>query len=209
MAIPKDHKPYLDRKDFAVDPSIALTAEERKQLARYGNWLEALANGAIRPSTPAQERFLLVVSEKVKPESVFEQAWTKVKRERARKLEAEEKKRESARKLEAEKKKRESARKLEAEKKKREAESSSIIAENLKTALSVLRGLLSRGQVLSSLADSLLRQAEEGKKLSPKQIAAVYSLIRRAGDRQRDQSPRVFTGQSRKHGSHRWSHPGS
>jgi hypothetical protein len=46
-------------------------------LARYGYWLEALATGALAPSTPEQLQFLRVCRGEAEPRSAFEVAWAK------------------------------------------------------------------------------------------------------------------------------------
>ena len=50
-----------------------------RALSKYGNWMEALALGAIRPVTPEQEHFLAVDREDAEPATVCERAWVRLK----------------------------------------------------------------------------------------------------------------------------------
>jgi uncharacterized protein YifE (UPF0438 family) len=78
--IPPDHLAYLRRRPFVFNCSTAIfPADELEALAEYGNWLEALASGAIRPATPEQERFLQVDREEAEPSTVCERAWVRLK----------------------------------------------------------------------------------------------------------------------------------
>jgi uncharacterized protein YifE (UPF0438 family) len=54
-------------------------ADELQALSEYGNWLEALAAGAIQPVTPEQEHFLRVNREEAEPSTVCERAWLRLK----------------------------------------------------------------------------------------------------------------------------------
>lgn len=83
MTPPDDHAAYLARADFAVPAEGDFTPAERAVLAKYGRWLEALEGGAIRPATPAQERFLRVARGELAPETEHERAWAKFARLRA------------------------------------------------------------------------------------------------------------------------------
>ncbi len=88
--IPPDHRAHLERRPFAFNCSTAIfPADEREALSEYGNWLEALASGAIQPVTPEQEHFLQVDREEVEPSTVCERAWVRLKGRRE--YEAEEK----------------------------------------------------------------------------------------------------------------------
>src|SRR5262245_43120564 len=53
--------------------------EEISALSERGPWLEALAAGAISPTTPEQEHFLQVDREETEPTSVYERAWVRLK----------------------------------------------------------------------------------------------------------------------------------
>lgn len=78
--IPPDHLMYLRRRPFAFRCSTAVfPPDELDALAEYGNWLEALAAGAIQPVTAEQEHFLRVDREEVEPETLCERAWVRLK----------------------------------------------------------------------------------------------------------------------------------
>ena|SRR2546430_10236357 len=78
--IPPDHLAYLRRRPFAFRCSTAIfPLDELEALANDGNWMEALAAGAIQPVTPEQERFLRVDREEVEPSTVSERAWLRLK----------------------------------------------------------------------------------------------------------------------------------
>jgi hypothetical protein len=66
-----------------------------------------------------------------------------------------------------------------------------------------LRGMLARGEVTSGFADSVLRQWEESRRVSAKQLAGLRRLVARAAERAA--VPRVVGGGGRKPGSHRSS----
>jgi uncharacterized protein YifE (UPF0438 family) len=77
---PPDHLVYLRRRPFAFRCSTEIfPADELEALADYGNWLEALAAGAIRPVTPEQEHFLKVDRDEAEPETLCERAWLRLK----------------------------------------------------------------------------------------------------------------------------------
>jgi hypothetical protein len=71
----------------------------------------------------------------------------------------------------------------------------------------VLRGLIARRQVMSSFAEDLLQNAESYTPLSRSQLNWVHKLVVDAERRSRDRAPTEITGQTRKPGSHRWTHP--
>jgi uncharacterized protein YifE (UPF0438 family) len=78
--IPADHQFHLRRRPFAHRCSTAVfPAEELAALAEYGNWLEALASGAIQPMTAEQEHFLRVDREEAEASTVCERAWLRLK----------------------------------------------------------------------------------------------------------------------------------
>jgi uncharacterized protein YifE (UPF0438 family) len=78
--IPAEHLEYLRRRPFRFRCSTAVfPPEEVEALATYGNWLEALAGGAIAPVTAEQEHFLLVDREQAEPGTVCERAWLRLK----------------------------------------------------------------------------------------------------------------------------------
>jgi uncharacterized protein YifE (UPF0438 family) len=78
--VPPDHLAYLRRRPFAFRCSTAVfPPEELEALAEYGNWLEALASGVIKPVTREQEHFLKVDRDEAEPETVCERAWARLK----------------------------------------------------------------------------------------------------------------------------------
>jgi uncharacterized protein YifE (UPF0438 family) len=78
--VPPDHLVYLRRRPFAFRCSTSIfPADEMQALSENGNWMEALAAGAIQPVTPEQEHFLQVDREEVDPSTVCERAWVRLK----------------------------------------------------------------------------------------------------------------------------------
>src|SRR6516162_9111676 len=78
--IPAEHLVYLQRRPFPLRCSATIfTPEELQALAEYGNWLEALANGAIKPVTAEQKHFLRVDRGEVEPKTLCERAWVRLK----------------------------------------------------------------------------------------------------------------------------------
>jgi len=58
--IPPDHQLYLRRRPFAFRCAVAIFPDDELQaLIEYGNWLEALASGAIQPVTALQSEYSL------------------------------------------------------------------------------------------------------------------------------------------------------
>jgi uncharacterized protein YifE (UPF0438 family) len=82
MLHPPDHAALLARHDFVIPPGD-FTPAEHDLLAKYGRWLEALAAGAISPTTPAQEQFVRVAHNERQPETDFERVWAKLTYHRA------------------------------------------------------------------------------------------------------------------------------
>lgn len=77
---PPDHLEYLRRRPFAPCCSTEVfPPDELTALTEYGNWLEALAAGLIRPVTPEQEHFLAVDRGEADPVTVCERAWVRLK----------------------------------------------------------------------------------------------------------------------------------
>jgi uncharacterized protein YifE (UPF0438 family) len=77
---PADHLEYLKRRPFVFGCSTAIFPKaELDALTEFGNWLEALANGAIQPVTPAQEHFLKVDRGEAEPTTISEHAWDRLK----------------------------------------------------------------------------------------------------------------------------------
>lgn len=56
-------------------PKTDLSEKTIKIIERYGDWMSALANGDIPPSTKAQKRFIEVHQGYEAPESIYEEAW--------------------------------------------------------------------------------------------------------------------------------------
>jgi uncharacterized protein YifE (UPF0438 family) len=78
--LPADHLEYLRRRPFAFCCSTSIfPADEMQALSEYGNWMEALAIGAIQPMTPEHEHFLRVDREGAEPSTVCERAWVRLK----------------------------------------------------------------------------------------------------------------------------------
>jgi uncharacterized protein YifE (UPF0438 family) len=79
MSTADEHRRFLAKKQFFIPGSAAaqLSEPERVLLARYGHWLEALANGVLPPDTPAQRRFVRAARGEVNAASEFEVAWVK------------------------------------------------------------------------------------------------------------------------------------
>ena len=78
--VPADHLEYLRRRPFVFRCSTAVfPADELAALEEYGNWLEALASGAIKPATLEQEHFLAVDRDEAEPATVCERAWVRLK----------------------------------------------------------------------------------------------------------------------------------
>jgi uncharacterized protein YifE (UPF0438 family) len=86
--VPPDHLVYLRSRPFAFGCSTAIfPAEELEVLSEYGNWMAALASGAILPVTPDQEQFLRVDREEAEPATVRERAWVRLKGRREYEIE--------------------------------------------------------------------------------------------------------------------------
>ena len=73
--------PPIDlKRPFAFGCSTAVfPPEEVAVLTESGMLLEALATGAIRPTTPEQKHFLRVHRDKAEPKTVAERAWLRLK----------------------------------------------------------------------------------------------------------------------------------
>jgi hypothetical protein len=81
MSLPPDHAALLARRDFVLPPG-EYTEAQLELLAKFGRWLEGLANGAISPATPAQEQFVECARGRREPQTDFEHAWRAVLRNR-------------------------------------------------------------------------------------------------------------------------------
>ena len=77
MSAPLDHAALLARRDFVLPPG-EYTPAERELLAKFGRWFEALATGAILPTTPGQEQFVDCAAGRREPETDSERAWRTV-----------------------------------------------------------------------------------------------------------------------------------
>lgn len=77
---PADHLPHLFRRPFAFRCSTSIfPPDEIEALAEYGNWLEALASGAIQPVSAEQQHFLQVDRDEAEPTTLCERAWVRLK----------------------------------------------------------------------------------------------------------------------------------
>jgi uncharacterized protein YifE (UPF0438 family) len=78
--LPADHQKYLDQRpfDFRCHTDI-FPPDELHVLEELGNWMEALAVGAIQPITAEHKHFLAVDRDEVKPKTVAERAWLRLK----------------------------------------------------------------------------------------------------------------------------------
>lgn len=66
-------------KPFAFGCSLAVfPPEEIDALTESGSRLEAIAAGAVRPTTREEKHFLLVHQEKAEPETLLERAWLRL-----------------------------------------------------------------------------------------------------------------------------------
>jgi uncharacterized protein YifE (UPF0438 family) len=75
--------PKRPQQPFVFGCSTAVfPAEEVAALTEFGGLLEALAAGAVAPTTPEQEHFLRVDREEAEPQSVAERAWVRLKARR-------------------------------------------------------------------------------------------------------------------------------
>jgi uncharacterized protein YifE (UPF0438 family) len=174
MSTRADHVRLLRQGSFPVPADVpALTAAERDLLVGCGFWLEALASGALTPISAEQERFIAVTNGRAAPVSEHERAWVKLRPPVA------------------------------ASPQRRPAAVPTSISAEDELALRRVRSMLARGEVSSGFADSVLRQWEEKRRVTPKQLAAIRRLL--AAVDSRSVAPRVTTGGSRKPGSHRSS----
>lgn len=75
--------------------------------------------------------------------------------------------------------------------------------------LAILRGHMARGRITSSFADDLLKKGEQGRQLTRAQLDWVHKLVFDSESRGANRPAREITGQTRKPGSHKWTHPGT
>ena len=79
-ATAKDHDTYLKKRPFAFGCSTHIfPADELHALEEFGNWMEALASGTIKPLTAEHKRFLRVDREEAEPRTLAERAWMRLK----------------------------------------------------------------------------------------------------------------------------------
>lgn len=70
-----EHRHYLQQPPLLLSQDAPFSQAERDFLRTHGRWLEALAQSAISPQTPAQERFVEVAKGKTRPRSDREKLW--------------------------------------------------------------------------------------------------------------------------------------
>jgi uncharacterized protein YifE (UPF0438 family) len=65
-----EHAEYLRKASFQPECSLRfLDKAERRDLKRYGHWLQALARGDIEPESDAQEQFVELVHGDDRPDA--------------------------------------------------------------------------------------------------------------------------------------------
>jgi uncharacterized protein YifE (UPF0438 family) len=65
-----EHAEYLRKPSFRPECSLRfLDKSERRDLKRYGHWLQALAHGDIEPESDAQEQFVELVHNDERPDA--------------------------------------------------------------------------------------------------------------------------------------------
>lgn len=75
-AIQQSHRALLKiRFTFPGGVKGRLTRDEQVVIWRYGAWLNALAAGALAPTTPKQQQFVSVAQGLAEPQSIYELAW--------------------------------------------------------------------------------------------------------------------------------------
>jgi uncharacterized protein YifE (UPF0438 family) len=78
--LPVDHLEYLQRRPFKFGCATSIfPSDEVQALSDYGNWLEALAAGALQPVNEEQEHFLKVDRDEAPPTNLYEHAWLRLK----------------------------------------------------------------------------------------------------------------------------------
>jgi uncharacterized protein YifE (UPF0438 family) len=82
--IPEDHKTYLDKKGYSLNCSRVeiFDDDETNIFYNYGYWLDALAEGKIKPITQAQENFINAAHGNKDAETPYEKLWIKLKKRR-------------------------------------------------------------------------------------------------------------------------------
>src|SRR3954471_18720350 len=80
LEVPAEHLKYLRMRPFHFGCNTEIfPPEEYQLLEESGNWLQALAEGKIKPATPEQKHFLKVDREEIEPETLSERAWMRLK----------------------------------------------------------------------------------------------------------------------------------
>jgi uncharacterized protein YifE (UPF0438 family) len=84
MEIPEDHLAFLSKTFYGLCFDLScFTDKEKKLLVRQGQWMEALAEGKIKPYTAAQDHFVRVDRGEEAASTKLEIAWMKLKNQRA------------------------------------------------------------------------------------------------------------------------------
>jgi uncharacterized protein YifE (UPF0438 family) len=78
--LPDDHLVYLQQRPFRFGCETSIfPMDELHALSECGNWLEALAAGAIEPVNDEQRHFVAVAREEAEPVNICERAWFRLK----------------------------------------------------------------------------------------------------------------------------------
>jgi len=82
MKIDKTHEHLLKLGPFNLSCTNRFTPEDNVALQIYGRVMEALTSGQISPLTPDEARLIKIHLNKVKPKTIWEMAWYKLKERR-------------------------------------------------------------------------------------------------------------------------------
>jgi uncharacterized protein YifE (UPF0438 family) len=77
------HRKYLDKTWTQIAARSLFTDAEAEYLMKYGNWLRALMNDHIQPTTKAQRHFIQVCAGKKAATADYEQLWMRYQLELA------------------------------------------------------------------------------------------------------------------------------
>ena len=78
--LPPDDRQLPERRPFRFGCSTdVFPLDEFSALSERGHWMEALAAGAIAPTTPEHEHFLQVDRDEAEPATLDERAWVRLK----------------------------------------------------------------------------------------------------------------------------------
>ncbi len=172
MSTRDDHLRFLCRGDFRVPATVpGLTPDERQLLVKCGYWLEALANGQLSPISADQVHFILVTKGQVVPRNMHEYAWIKLRPPPKLRRGAPSKR------------------------------SPAELTVEDEAVLRQLRGMITRHEVVSSFANSIIEQWQTSGRLTSKQLASARQFVARVAGRA--SLPRTVGGGGRKPGSHR------